>query len=78
MSDGEFDEYCDTSNLQPQPGIDDLSEYEKLRLKNIAERKAKFKEWKIKDRVLDLSKNNKKALYIFFIGLFFILIPFFF
>ena len=22
MSDGEFDENCDTSNLQPQPGIE--------------------------------------------------------
>ena len=61
MSDVENDENCDTSNITKTRDHDeeDLSEYEKLRLKNIAERKAKFNELKIKDKVLDLSKNNK-------------------
>ena len=61
MSDVENDENCDTSNITKTSDHDeeDLSEYEKLRLKNIAERKAKFNELKIKDKVLDLSRNNK-------------------
>ena len=61
MSDDEIDENCDTSNIIKTSDHDeeDVSEYEKLRLKNIAERQAKFNELKIKDKVLDLSKNNK-------------------
>merc|ERR1711860_328592 len=61
MSDVENDENCDTSNITKTRDHDeeDVSEYEKLRLKNIAERQAKFNELKIKDKVLDLSKSNK-------------------
>ena len=64
-SDTESEECRDTSvtksstKTSDHDNKDDLSEYEKLRLKNIAERKAKFKELKIKDKVLDLSMNNK-------------------
>ena len=61
MSDDEIDENCDTSNIikTSDHEEEDVSEYEKLRLKNIAERQAKFNELKIKDKVLDLSKSNK-------------------
>merc|ERR1712062_291090 len=57
-SDTESVESYDTSVTNPSVE-DDLSEYEKLRLKNIAEAQAKFDELKIKDKVLDLSKSNK-------------------
>ena len=66
MSDGEIGENSDTSNIKlPTSNTSDhdegdLSVYEKLRLRNIAERKAKFNELKIKDKVLDLSRNNRK------------------
>ena len=66
VSDGEIGENCDTSNIKLHTSKTsdhdegNLSEYEKLRLKNIAERKAKFNELKLKDKLLDLSRNNRK------------------
>ena len=40
---------------------EDLSEYEKIRLKNIVERQTKFNELKIEDKVLDLSNSVNEA-----------------
>ena len=66
MSDTENDENCDNSYIESttktrdhEDEEEDLSEYEKLRLKNIAERQAQFNGLKIRDKVLDLSKNKK-------------------
>ena len=56
MSDVEIDENTECDNDE-----EDLSEYEKLRLKNIAERQAKFNALKISDKVLDLSRNNEMS-----------------
>ena len=57
-SDTESVESYDTSVPMTSDDDEDLSEYEKLRLKNIAERQAKFDELKIRDKVLDLSRNK--------------------
>ena len=66
MSDVEIDENCDNTDIELSTKIsdhddeEDLSEYEKLRLKNIEERQSKFNELKIRDQVLDLSRNNER------------------
>ena len=68
MSDTENDVNCDNSDIESTTKTsdhedveEDLSEYEKLRLKNIADRQAQFNGLKIRDKVLDLSKNKKSA-----------------
>ena len=66
MSDVEIDENCDNSDIDlpstktiDNDDEEDLSEYEKLRLKNIAERQAQFNVLKIRDKVSDISRNKK-------------------
>ena len=68
MSDVGIDENCDNSDIEllittseNDDNEEDLSEYEKLRLKNIEERQSKFNELKIRDQVLDLSRNSEKT-----------------
>ena len=68
MSDIEIDENCDNSDIElptmktsDHDDEEDLSEHEKLRLKNIEEQQSKFDELKIRDQGLDLSRNNEKT-----------------
>ena len=61
MSDVEIDENIELPTNICDNDEEDLSEYEKLRLKNIAERQAKFNALKISDKVLDLSRNNEMS-----------------
>ena len=43
---------------------ENLSEYEKIRLKNIADRQLKFNELKIEDKVSDLSSSLFRFYYL--------------
>jgi len=52
------DEVPETSD----PDEEELSEYEKIRQQNIAERRAKFNELKLSDKVSDLSKSVNQAI----------------
>ena len=68
MSDTEIDENCDASNIELSSKAsdhdeeEDLSEYERLRLKNIAERQAKFNELtKIGHKVLNLGASSSNT-----------------